>query len=89
MQTIKIANNLYNEALIYANQHNKTISELVEEYIKDLLYTEKKQPYKMKTIEELPKELQEIIGVAYSPNADENDLNGRKEIEEFLLEKNK
>jgi len=48
---------------------------------------EKKEKYKMKAIEELSPELQEMIGFAKPLHPSEDDINGDKARQEFLTEK--
>lgn len=92
MTTITIDEARYSEALSFAKAHNKSIQELVDEYLGSLHLHAKpschKISYKVSPIEELPMKLQALIGIARSESvAPSKDINGRDAREEYLKEK--
>ena len=86
MATISLNTSLYIEAQNYAQRHNMSIDEWVSSLILWFLPT-KKEKYKMKSMDELSPELQQLIGFAKPIVANTDDINGDKARMEYLTEK--
>ena len=86
MNTISLSTPLYNDALHYASEKKMSVDEWVASVIiRNLPKAEKK--YKMKTIDELSPELQEMIGFAKPAEDLDDDINGDRARMEYLTEK--
>ena len=70
------------------DDNNTTLMEKVFLFLK-VNVPEKKEKYKMKAIEELSPELQEMIGFAKPKHPNNDDINGDKARTEYLTEKYK
>ena len=85
--------NLYRMAENYAQRHKTNVQELVERYVLNLLSADEttsspKTKYQVKPIEELPIELQSLIGIARKDGiAPTEDINGRDVREAYLANK--
>jgi hypothetical protein len=85
MATISLNTSLYNEAQHYAHRQNMSVEEWVSSLILKFL-PKKKEKYKMKALDELSPELQQLIGFA-KPAIEYDDINGDKARMEYLTEK--
>ena len=86
MATISLTPAIYNEAQNYALAQSMSVDEWVASLIMRFVPTKKKK-YKMKKIEELSPELQQMIGFAKPETPFEDDLNGDKARMEYLAKK--
>ena len=86
MATISLNTALYNEAQHYALGQNMSVEEWVSSLILKFLPT-KKEKYRMKELNELSPELQQLIGFAKPVGDNDDDINGDKARTEYLMEK--
>ena len=84
MNTISIDTNIYRDAEIYAQMHNISITELVEEAL--LKFVGKRENFRLKKEEELSPAVKSLIGIA-NPSGKDEDINGRDARMELLSEK--
>lgn len=88
MTTITISDELYKHLEQSAKQNNISLHKFVEQALNWAIHKTKSKPkYEMKSIEELPKEIRDIIGIAKGANSKDGDLNGRDERMKYLKEK--
>ena len=85
MQTIAIDNALYADAQAYASANNISVEQWIASLIVRFIPSKEKH-YKMKTMQELSPELLQYVGFA-KPTSDEDDLNGEKARDEYLVSK--
>lgn len=87
MNTISIDSNVYKVAEIYARLHNTNVKDFIENAIIAAVgkSTQTAGKYTMKSEAELSPQVRSLIGIART--ADTDDINGRDERLEYLMEK--
>lgn len=84
---------LYRRVQNYAQRHKTNVQQLLERYVLSLVSADEttttpKTPYKVKPVEELPEELQSLIGIARKDSASPSqDINGRDVRDSYLAMK--
>lgn len=86
MATIVLNSSLYSQAQSYAKADGMSVEEWVAMLITRFTPA-KKKTYKMKKIEELSSELQDLIGFAKPAVVSDDDINGDRARTEYLNEK--
>lgn len=80
MTTITISDKLYNDLEQSARQNNVSLHNFVEQALNWAVRKTKAKPkYKLKSIDELPKEIRDIIGIAKDSGVKDDDINGREQ----------
>ena len=74
MTTISIDTNLYNEAKLYAEEHNISVRHLFETYVLSLIKKRQVKVTDEHALDRFSPELRKYIGIA--KNMDSTDLNG-------------
>lgn len=86
MATISLNPTLYNQAQNYARENGMSVEEWVAMLITRFTPAKEKE-YKMKKIEDLSPELQDLIGFAKPEIPNDDDINGDKARTEYLAAK--
>lgn len=88
MTTITISDKLYKDLEQTAKESNMSFHSFVVQALNTIVKKAKpKHKYKLKSVENLPKEIRDLIGIAKNANVKDNDINGNKAREEYLAEK--
>lgn len=90
MTSITISDDLYRNLEQSAKLSNTSLHNFVEQAL-NWAISKAKRPksvkYKLKSVDELPKEIQDIIGIAKDAKVKDDDLNGDDARWEYLKEK--
>ena len=90
MATITINNSVYNDVKYYADKQNTSVEEVIVSIIRKFIPSKKRAKYKMKNIEELSPELQQIIGFAKPSSPQKsNGINGDNARMDYISKKYK
>lgn len=89
MATITIDNSAYNNAVHYAEMENLSVNDFIVALINAFATTKYKpiKKFKMRAIEELSPEIQEILSMPRTGQIDADDINGDKARAEYYREK--
>ena len=83
MATISLNAALYDKAQIYAHGQNMSVDEWIASLILRFVPA-KQEKYRMKKVEELSPEVQQLIGFAKPAAGTEEDINGDLARDEYL-----
>lgn len=90
MASIAISDELYKSIEQSAQQNDVSLHKFVEDALSWAVSKARPRQapaYKLKPVDQLPKEIRDIIGIAKSADNDNQDLNGRAIKMEYLKEK--
>lgn len=90
MTTITISDELYKGLERSAKENNMLPHSFILQALNAVVNKTKpktRHKYQLKVVEELPKEIQDVIGIAKGAHIKDGDLNGREARMEYLSEK--
>jgi len=88
MATITLNNSVYDDVKDYAQAQNLSVEELIVSLIRRFIPSRKQKKYKMKGLDEVSPDLQNIIGFAKPHTTDKgHDINGDDARSEYVSEK--